>query len=316
MSPLISPSEPPHATSRYARCIELSQRIRWDIDRDVLRGRHFNLSQDFLPEGLARTAGLTFLASDERRLLTQVQGRTYAGMFGLVERFIGAKMLQLASGHALGDQVAAEALVRFTEEELKHQELFRRVEALAAEGMVEGYRFVADPDEVAKAVLGASTWAVLALTCHIELFTQAHYRESLEGDENLSPLFKDVFLHHWREESQHAILDELEWRREDARLDAGERDRGVDDLIGLVGAVDAILARQAAADADYFQIACARVFPSSERKRLLAVILAAYRWQYIVSGFREPRFRKILRSLVTGHQQRRIETALAPIVDF
>ena len=316
MNTLISPSEPLGSPSRYARCIELSQRIRWDIDRDVLRGRRLDLSRDFLPEGLARTAGLAFLASDERRLLTQVQGRTYANMFALVERFIGAKMLQLASNHALGDQVATEALVRFTEEELKHQALFRRVEALAADCMIDGYRFVADPDEVARSVLGASAWAVLALTCHIELFTQAHYRESLEGDGNLSPLFKDVFLYHWREESQHAILDELEWRREDARLDQAGRDRAVDELIALVGAVDAILARQAAADADYFQIACARVFPAAERSSLAGVILAAYRGQYIVSGFREPRFRKILRSLVTGHQQRRIESALAPIVDF
>ena len=53
-----------------------------------------------------------------------------------------------------------------------------------------------------------------------------HYTQSIESDENLSPLWKDVFLFHWKEESQHAILDELEWRREDAQLDATERDRG------------------------------------------------------------------------------------------
>ena len=69
-------------------------------------------------------------------------------------------------------------------------------------------------------MLGKSTWAVLALTCHIELFMQAHYRQSIEPDAELSPLFKDVLLYHWREESQHAILDELEWVREDAKLDA------------------------------------------------------------------------------------------------
>ena len=315
MNTLISPSEPLGSSSRYARCIELSQRIRWDIDRDVLRGRRLDLSRDFLPEGLARTAGLAFLASDERRLLTQVQGRTYANMFALVERFIGAKMLQLASNHALGDQVATEALVRFTEEELKHQALFRRVEALAADCMIDGYRFVADPDEVARSVLGASAWAVLALTCHIELFTQAHYRESLESERALSPLFKDVFLYHWREESQHAILDELEWRREDAALGQSERDRGVDDFIMLVKSVDGILRAQAAADAEYFQIACSRVFPATQRTRLAESLLAAYRWQYILSGASEARFRKILGSLATAHQLRRIENALAPLAD-
>ncbi len=315
MSTVIEPTEHYTTANRYARCIELSNRIRWDIDRDVIRGRHFDLKHDFLPEGLARTAGLDFLASDERRLLTQVQGRTYANMFALVERFISAKMLEQAAHHALGDQVAAEALVRFTDEELKHQALFRRVEALAAERMPDGYRFCAEPNAVAKAVLGASTWAVLALTCHIELFTQAHYRESLESDETLSPLFKDVFLYHWREESQHAILDELEWRRVDATLDGAGRERGVDDLLALIRAVDGILRAQSAADAEYFQVACSRVFPSLQRSRLAATLLSAYRWQYIVSGAREARFRKILGSLVTGHQLRRIESAIAVYTD-
>ena len=34
-----------------------------------------------------------------------------------------------------------------------------------------------------------------------------HYRESIDPDVALSPLFKDVFLFHWKEESQHAIID-------------------------------------------------------------------------------------------------------------
>ena len=79
----------------------------------------------------------------------------------------------------------------------------------------------------------------------------------------LSELWKDVFLFHWKEESQHAILDELEWRREHARLDAAERDRGVDDLIALVGAVDGILQAQARADADYFMSACGPRVPTA-----------------------------------------------------
>ena len=61
---------------------------------------------------------------------------------------------------------------------------------------------------------------MLALTLDIELFTQAHYRSSIEPDTELSELWKDVFLFHWKEESQHAILDELEWRREHAPLHA------------------------------------------------------------------------------------------------
>ena len=297
----------------YAKCVEVSKRIRWDIDRDVIRGRGFDASKKFLPDGLSKVRDLDFLGAGERRLFSQIQGRSYANIFGLVERFIGAKMLELSRSHWLGDQVALEALVRFTDEELKHQELFRRVEAMIAPAMPAGYVFLPQPNDVAGAVLSKSTWAVLALTCHIELFTQAHYRESIEADAELSELWKDVFLFHWKEESQHAVLDELEWQREDARLTAEERDRGVDDLIALVGAVDGILQLQAKADTDYFLRVCGRTFGRPEAERIGKTMLAAYRWQYIVSGVQDERFQKVLGGMVTGAQMKRIGEALAPI---
>ena len=162
--------------------------------------------------------------------MSQVQGRTYANIFGLVERFINAKVLELGRDHALGDQEAVEALVRFSDEELKHQALFRRVEAMVGEVLPDGYRFDIDPDAVARVVLGKCTWAVLVLTLDIELFTQAHYRQSIDPDAELSELYKDVFLYHWKEECQHAILDELELARQDATLMAEGRDRAVDEF--------------------------------------------------------------------------------------
>jgi len=88
-------------------------------------------------------------------------------------------MLEVSRDPWLGDQTALEAIVRFTDEELKHQELFRRIERLVAARMPDGYRFDASANDVAGFVLGKSTWAVLVLTCHIELFSQAHYRPQL-----------------------------------------------------------------------------------------------------------------------------------------
>jgi hypothetical protein len=299
---------------RYAKCIEVSKRIRWDIDRDVIRGRRFDFSRKFLPDGISKVNELDFLTTDERRQLSQVQGRTYANMFGLVERFIGAKILEVSREHWLGDQVKLEALVRFTDEELKHQELFRRIERMAAEDMPAGYTFLPQPNDVASVVLGKSTWSVLGLTCFIELFTQAHYRSSIEPDANLSELYKDVFFFHWREESQHAILDELEWRRENANLSAAERDSAVDDLIALVAAVDGLLQIQAGADADHFMKVCGRQLTAGQQERVRAGVLKAYRWQYIVSGVEDPRFMDILGSMITPAQADRIGKALAPIV--
>jgi hypothetical protein len=308
--------DPNFGGSRYERCIAISKRVRWDIDKDVMRGRSFSPADKFLPDGLSQVQNFDFLSSEEKRFLSQVQGRTYANIFGLVERFINAKILELSKDYWMGDQVALEALVRFSDEELKHQELFRRIEGMAAEVMPEGYTFTPRPNEVAQAVLASSTWAVLALTLDIELFTQLHYRESIESDEGLSPLFKDVFLYHWKEESQHAILDELEWTRHDQTMTSEARDAAVDEFIGLVGAVDGILKMQAAVDSKYFaSVMAARGRPASkhENDAIERGLLKAYRWQYIHSGAQHPHFGKVLSSLVTQDQSGRIQAALVQL---
>jgi len=301
------------SSARYARVVQASKRVRWDIDKDVIRGRGFDAGHKFLPDGLSLADTFTTLSADEKRFVSQIQGRTYANIFGLVERFINAKVLELSQDHWFGDQVALEALIRFSDEELKHQALFRRIDAMAGEVLPDGYRFDVDPNDIARAVLGKSTWAVLALTLDIELFTQLHYRQSIDADTGLSDLFKDVFLYHWKEESQHAILDELEWVRHDAELTAEQRDRAVGEFIELVVAVDGILKAQAKADAGYFTSSCGRVVDEAEARAIEAAFLKAYRWQYIHSGAQHPHFGKVLSGLITDKQGRRIQAALATL---
>ncbi len=304
---------PAHA-SRYAQIVRSAQKGEWQIDRDLIQGRAFDFSRKFLPDALSRVDRLEFLSAAEARLLSQVQGRTYAYLFGLVERFIGAKMLDQGRTHAFGDQQAMEALLRFSTDELKHQELFRRMEAMIGAQLPPGYRQVADPDDVARAVLAASNWSVLALTCHIELFVQAHYVESIAPREELCPLFRDVFKFHWRDESRHVVMDELEWQREHAGLAPAAHDQVVTDLIALVAAVDGILQAQSAADLDYFIGILPQRFGAEETRRLHATVLGAYRWQYIVSGVQHPRFGELLAGMTTPAQMARIQAALAPIL--
>jgi hypothetical protein len=302
------------STNPYSKVIANSKRVRWDIDNDVIRHRRFDLGKMFLPAGLSLVDELDFLTSDDRRLLSQVQGRSYAYIFGLVERFIGAKVLEISRQHALGDQVALEALVRMADEELKHQELFRRMELIMAADMPPGYIATAEPNAVATAVLSKSNWSVMALTLDIELFTLTHYRASIGPRDDLCELWKDVFLAHWKEESQHAVLDELEFMREDARLTVSERDAAVGELIDLVVAVDAILQAQARADATYFASIAGKRYDDTERSAIGVGILKAYRWQYIVSGVMEPRFQKVLFGVLDERQAARVTDALQPLL--
>ena len=291
-----------HERSCYERCIKASKRVRWDIDADVLRGRSFDFNRKFLPDGMTKVQDLGFLNDSERCLFSQIQGRTYANMFRMVERFIGAKALELACSNGLGDQLVLEGLVRFSDEEIKHQELFRRIEVMLAARMDSGYAFLAEASEVARVVLSKSQWAVLALTCHIELFTQSHYRESLEDDLTLSDLFRDVFRFHWMEECQHVAMDEIELRREHRVLTKSHRESALHELIELILMLDGILKAQAAGDAAYFLRACQREFTALEQIEIRRTMLKAYRWQYIGSGLDHPRLTEIFQTLLTPPQ--------------
>jgi hypothetical protein len=300
-------------TETLARCIAASKQVRWEIDRDVIRGRTFDTSKKYLPDGLSLIAKFTTLSNDEKRFVSQIQGRTYAKMFGLVERFITAKVLEVSRDYWLGDQLALEALIRFSDEELKHQLLFRRIDEMVGETLPGGYRFGVDPDAVARLVLGKGTWAVLALTLDIELFSQLHYRQSIDPDDQLSELFKDVFRCHWKEEAQHAIIDEIEWVRHDAGVTDVERDNAVDEFIELIVAIDGIVQAQATADAGYFAAACGRAVNAHEAAAIEASFLESYRWQYIHSGAGHRHFGNVLTSLISDDQGRRIEAALSTL---
>jgi hypothetical protein len=106
----------------------------------------------------------------------------------------------------------------------------------------------------------------------------------------------------------------MEWLREDERIDAMQRDKAVDDLIGLVGAVVGIVQMQAKADADYFVQVAGRVFDDAQVHAIHATMLGAYRWQYVASGVQDPRYLGILGSMINAEQGARINAALAPIV--
>jgi len=53
-----------------------------------------------------------------------------------------------------------------------------------------------------------------------------------------------------KEETTHALMDELEWALEDKKLTPAERDRAVGELLELVAAVGCLLQAQSKADVD------------------------------------------------------------------
>ena len=285
--------------------------------RDVIRGRTLDFAQKFLPDGLSLVDELPFLTPAERRFLSQVQGRTYANMFGLVERFISAKMLEVSRDHWLGDQVALEALVRFTDEELKHQELFRRIEALAARGMPPGYavRGRAERRRRSRARqvdLGGARADLPHRAVHAGALPREHRarRRSCRscgrtcscstGRRSRSTRSSTSSSGGARTRSSTRRRARRGGRRPDR---AGRR------------ASTASCRRRPRPTPTTSSPSRGRAFTDAEQRRRSRVPCSkAYRWQYIVSGVQDGRFLGVLTELVTPAQAERITGALAPLL--
>ena len=292
-------------SDRYARCIKASKKRALGHRRGRDPGPPLRSDREVPARRAVAGRRIHDPSDDEKRFVSQIQGRTYANVFGLAERFINAKVLELSRDHWLGDQVALEALVRFSDEELKHQALFRRIEEMIGEVMPAGYRFDADPDAVAGAVLGKSTWAVLALTLDIELFTQLHYRQSIEPDAAaVASCSRTCSSITGRRRASTRSSTSWRWVRHDAGLTAEQRDRASTTSSNWSRRSTASCRRRPAADAGYFAANCGRTVDAAEAQAVEAAFLKAYRWQYIHSGAQHPHFGKVLTGMVTEDQRR------------
>src|SRR5215510_15850068 len=89
-------------------------------------GTRLDFSKRLLPEALSSWRTQRALDDRERLTLNQITGNSYLNLFSFVEEYIYAQVLRLAEAEMFGDHVALRALTRFADEELKHQQLFRR----------------------------------------------------------------------------------------------------------------------------------------------------------------------------------------------
>jgi len=273
------------------------------IDPDVPASRAIDFDAKFLPDSLSRVHDIDFLNDVERKLLSQVQGRTCVNMLRLLDFVIDNRMSDLRGAHPGGATA------------MRHRREFRRIDDLVAAGMPVGYEFAADGRNIATAVLSCSDWAGLGFSFHTELATQAHYQQSIFWDPELSGAFKDAFRLHRREELRHTIIDGIEWARADALIDPAVRDRAIGEIIALLTALDHTLQLQADADVNYFLAINSRAIGAARRERVLATVLAAYRWQYIGMGLKVPRFINTLRNFVSAGQFECFKQAAHSLVD-
>ena len=280
----------------YAGILQNSLKVAW-TERQVLEGRDFDYSRRFLPDRLSGVDGIRCLDGREKLKLNQIMGNAYCHIFAFVEEYIIPQALEAAQRDIWGDETRLRTLLRFAEDESKHQELFRLSTALFEKGFGVRCSLIPAREEVAKVVLSKSRLCSYLLTSMIEWFTQLHYIEHVRDRNDLDELFRDLVRYHWMDEAQHAKIDSLLIDEITRGTSEEEREQAVDELIELGGAVDGLLSQQADLDLESLERAIGRRLTDAEKTEIKAHTHRAYRWTFLVSGLEHPNFVQIVGEL-------------------
>ena len=280
----------------YADILKNSLKVAW-TERQVLDGRDFDYCKRFLPNRLSGVDEIRCLNDGEKLKLNQIMGNAYLHIFAFVEEYIIPQALEAAERDIYGDETRLRTLLRFAEDESKHQALFRSSSALFEKGFGVRCGLIPGREAVAKVVLSKSRLTSYLLTSMIEWFTQLHYVEHVKDRGELDGLFRDLVRYHWMDEAQHAKIDSLLIDEITREIGEEDREKAVDELIELGGAVDGLLSQQADLDLESLEKAIGRKLSEDDRAEIKRSTQRAYRWTFLVSGLEHPNFVKIVGEL-------------------
>ncbi|ACY12685.1 diiron oxygenase [Haliangium ochraceum] len=295
----------------YASCIANSEKIAWKIDEVMPVGTDLDFSRPFLPEELVMLGAIECLNADEKRQLNQIVGNAYLNLFGFVEEYILATVVQHANAEMFGDRVAVRALCRFAEEEVKHQQLFDRYREAFNRGFGQDCGVLDSAVDVAQVIMSKSPVAVMVLTLHIELMTQQHYTECIKDNTNVDPFFASLLKYHWLDEAQHAKIDALELEKLVEMATKEEIEKSVDEYLEILTAFDGLLRAQGDMDIVSLEGKTGRSFTDAEKAEIMKGLITSYRKTFIIYGMTNPGFVKIMGKMTKDGQTRIADTVTA-----
>jgi hypothetical protein len=280
----------------FEECVGNSERLAWTVDQVLPVGRALDFSRPFLPEALVHLEQVP-LPPDDKRMLNHIRAHAYVSLFIFVEEYIVATAMRHAQAEQFGSPAILRAFLRFADEEIKHQQLFRRFQDAFARGFPHRCDVLDNAVEVAGYILSKPAISVLLVTLQLELITQQHYVQAIgpHGDV-IEPSFRSMFEHHWLEESQHVRIDVLELARLAADTPPEDVAAALDAYEEIVAAFDELLGRQAGLDLATLERATGRSL-GDDRPQLVRQVHASYRQDFLHDGFANPSFVRVLRKL-------------------
>jgi len=282
----------------YPSIVAASERVAWTVD-EIFGDRRFDASRPLVPASWVGTQALGFLGRDEQRTLNHCRAFSYVHLIGNFEEFVPFHMTGLVQRDARTDRAQARALLRFGEEEVKHQQLFHRAERVLEQSCGHPFARYFDDDgragALAEAILDHSPLARFLVLLALEWGTQRHYVESVRDrtDAPVDPLYVEILRAHWVEEAQHTKSDTLEIARLTRELGAEERRTAFDHLAAIGAMVDAALAGQVEAEIATLREVSGRTFSTGEVTALRGTLSESLRAIIMGVALGHPRFASV-----------------------
>jgi hypothetical protein len=283
-------------SANYADTVAASEQVAWTVD-EVFGDRQFDSSKPIIPASWVGTSALDFLNDADQLSLNHIRAFSYPHLFGNYEEFIPISLYEIAQLSWHEDRMRLRALARFGEEEMKHQQLFLRAEAVmeASCGIPFGRYFDPEKKRVTKftnAVLEYPLLPRFLLLTAFEWGSQRHYVESVrerEGDRS-DPLYVDMLKYHWIEENQHVKTDVLEISRLAAGMTSSELTEAFDQVRGIAALVDETLVGQVEYEIATLERVRGAEFSEGEREALRGALYRSMNAIWVEVGLSHPRF--------------------------
>ncbi len=284
----------------FELCRIASERVAWSFEH-ALGNLKFDFERRFLPSRICGSELPKWLDPASTLKINQIRAFSYAHIFLSVEQFIIQSTCISATEYIHNDRDALSAMLRFTDEETKHQRMFEMVKQLVADGLGFRPRELPDMEERARAICQHSPFAVYLSILMIEWYTQRHYVECFREEESdLDPNFVKVFRLHWTEEAQHARIDAIKLRMLVQNMSPSEITMSITEFSNILNGLHDMIRKQDILDIDSIAIAINIQLTDEQRNEILQALHKESFWTFLMSGLEHTGFSSVYDELVSS----------------
>lgn len=288
---------------QFNHLIYASEKVSWKINDILPKNYELSFSKPFFSPSMTGENKLDFLNEEQKTTLNQIWAASYLNIFAFVEEYITIFAMSLARESTFEQVEKLRAYIRFSEEEVKHQMLFRRFIDKFNRNFNKPCQFLSDAKYVASAILSNTRICVLLLTYHLEIITQSHFLSNFkESQTDLDPKFTEILKAHWQEESQHAQIDLIKLSQEVQQNSEQEFFGAIEEYFTVLESFSKLLYSQAQMNLEAMQ----KIYPHDEnlnlaslQNKFLSVQHQSYMKCFIIEGMNTPLFIDEIKKLST-----------------